>query len=139
MRKEQIRKKEKPNQNHQGGKQREKTETRPRLSQTYSVRPENKPHGLFRIRGFALLLQFSFTFFRVWKIYIPSLKLKNFHPVGSNARNVSFETLYGGQLTLSTQLIKKKLSCYTSPPTHLLSFFRNLPPLFSFDLDCLLG
>ena len=47
------------------------------------------------IRGFALLLQFSFTFFRVWKICIPSLK--NLHPVGANARNVSFETLYGGQ------------------------------------------
>ena len=30
--------------------------------------------------------------------------------VRANARNVSFETLYGGQFTLSTRLIKPKLS-----------------------------
>ena len=34
----------------------------------------------------------------------------------TNARNVSYETLNDGQLTLSTQLIKSKLSCYTPPP-----------------------
>ena len=29
----------------------------------------------------------------------------------ANARNISLETLYEGQLTLSTQLIKPKFSC----------------------------
>ena len=33
----------------------------------------------------------------------------------ANARNVSFETLYGGQFTLSTQLLEPKLSRYTPP------------------------
>ena len=45
----------------------------------------------------------------------------------ANARNISFETL-GGQLTLTTQFIKPKLTCYIPPPTQHHSFYRNLPP-----------
>ena len=40
-------------------------------------------------------------------------------------------TLYGDQFTLSTQLMKKKLSRYSPPPTQYQSFFKNLSPLLS--------
>ena len=40
-------------------------------------------------------------------------------------------TLYGDQFTLSTQLMKKKLSRYPPPPTQHQSFFKNLSPLLS--------
>ena len=40
--------------------------------------------------------------------------------------NVSFETLYGGQFSLSTWSIKPKSSCYITPPTQHHSFFKNL-------------
>ena len=40
-----------------------------------------------------------------------------------------FESLYGGQLTLSTQLIKPNYLVIL-PPTQHHSFFRNLPPLY---------
>ena len=46
----------------------------------------------------------------------------------ANARNVSFKTLYGGQFTLSTQLIPPNYR-YTLPPTQHKSLFRNLNPL----------
>ena len=39
------------------------------------------------------------------------------------------ESLYGGQFTLSTQLIKPNYLVIL-PPTQHHSFFRNLPPLF---------
>ena len=39
------------------------------------------------------------------------------------------ESLYGGQFTLSTQLIKQNYLVIL-PPTQHHSFFRNLPPLF---------
>ena len=39
------------------------------------------------------------------------------------------ESLYGGQFTLSTQLIKPNYLAIL-PPTQHHSFFRNLPPLF---------
>ena len=42
----------------------------------------------------------------------------------ANTRNVNFESLYGGQFMSSTQLMIKKLPCYT--------LFRNLPPLIIF-------
>ena len=45
----------------------------------------------------------------------------------ANARNVSFETFYLGQFTLSTQLIIPILPCYTLLPTQHHSLFRNLP------------
>ena len=48
------------------------------------------------------------------------------HRRRANARNISFETLYGGQFSLETQ-IKPKLSCCTQHH----SFFRNLPSLFT--------
>ena len=48
----------------------------------------------------------------------------------TDARNVSFETLYGGQFTLSTLLMKPKLPCYSPPPTRHHSFFRNFTPLW---------
>ena len=41
------------------------------------------------------------------------------------------ETLYGGQFTLSTHLIKPKLSRHTPPPTEHHSVFRNLAPLYT--------
>ena len=34
------------------------------------------------------------------------------------SQNISFETPYGGQFTLSTQLIKPKLACHTPLPPH---------------------
>ena len=40
----------------------------------------------------------------------------------------AFESLYGGQFTLSTQLIKPNYLVIL-PPTQHHSFFRNLPPL----------
>ena len=44
-------------------------------------------------------------------------------------QNTSFETL-SDQFTLSTQLIKPKLSCYTPPPLQHHSFWKkNLPTL----------
>ena len=46
-----------------------------------------------------------------------------------SARNVSFQTLYGDQFTLSTQLIKLKLSCCTPPLSQLHSVFKNIPLL----------
>ena len=42
----------------------------------------------------------------------------------------AFESLYGGQFTLSTQLIKPNYLVIL-PPTQHHSFFRNLPPLLS--------
>ena len=47
----------------------------------------------------------------------------------ANARNVSFRISYGGQFTLSTQLIKPNYLVIL-PPTQHHSFFRNLAPLF---------
>ena len=41
------------------------------------------------------------------------------------------ETLYGGQFTLSTHLIKPKLSRHTPPPTEHHSVFRNLAPQYT--------
>ena len=41
----------------------------------------------------------------------------------------AFESLYGGQFTLSTQLIKPYYLVIL-PPTQHHSSFRNLPPLF---------
>ena len=49
------------------------------------------------------------------------------HQYVTLSRVQSFETLYGGQFTLSTQLIKPKLSFYTPPPMQYQSFYRNLP------------
>ena len=49
------------------------------------------------------------------------------HQYVTLSRVQSFETLYGGQFTLSTQLIKAKLSFYTPPPMQHHSFYRNLP------------
>ena len=49
------------------------------------------------------------------------------HQYVTLSRVQSFETLYGGQFTLSTQLIKAKLSFYTPPPMQHRSFYRNLP------------
>ena len=49
------------------------------------------------------------------------------HQYVTLSRVQSFETLYGGQFTLSTQLIKAKLSFYTPPPMQYQSFYRNLP------------
>ena len=43
--------------------------------------------------------------------------------------HVCSESLYGGQFTLSTQLIKPNY-LVIHPPTQHHSFFRNLPPLF---------
>ena len=51
-------------------------------------------------------------------------------PRCADARNVSFSSLYGGQFTSSTQLIKPSISSNTRPSTQHLSFFPNLPPLF---------
>ena len=46
----------------------------------------------------------------------------------ANTWNVSFRSLYGGQFTLSTQLIKPNYLVIL-PSTQHHSFFRNLPPL----------
>ena len=46
------------------------------------------------------------------------------------------ESLYGGQFTLSTQLIKPNYLVIL-PPTQHHSFFRNLPPLFICHFVCL--
>ena len=43
----------------------------------------------------------------------------------ADARNVSYETFYGGQFSLWTELIQPKLFCYTPPPTLLRSYIRN--------------
>ena len=45
-----------------------------------------------------------------------------------DTQNFTFETLHGGQLTLSTQLIILKPG-YTLPPMQNHSFFKNLPPM----------
>ena len=42
----------------------------------------------------------------------------------------AFESLYGGQFTLSTQLIKPNYLVIL-PPTRHHSFLRNVPPLYS--------
>ena len=54
------------------------------------------------------------------------------HQYVTLSRVQSFETLYGGQFTLSTQLIKPKLSFYTPPPMQHHSFYRNLPAFLYF-------
>ena len=46
---------------------------------------------------------------------------------GLTLKMSAVETLYGGQFTLSTQLI---LPCYTPPLIQLHSFFRNVPHLW---------
>ena len=57
----------------------------------------------------------------------------------ANARNnISFETLYRGQFSLSTQLMDPKLSCYTFPPMQHHSFVGNWLSLFINQLFCLL-
>ena len=48
---------------------------------------------------------------------------------GLTLETSAFESLYGGQFTLSTQLIKPNYLVIL-PPTQYHSFFRNLPPLF---------
>ena len=54
------------------------------------------------------------------------------HQYVTLSRVQSFESLYGGQFTLSTQLIKAKLSFYTPPPMQHQSFYRNLPAFLYF-------
>ena len=49
-------------------------------------------------------------------------------PQPSTLETSAFESLYGGQFTLSTQLIKPNYLVIL-PPTQHHSFFRNLPPL----------
>ena len=44
-------------------------------------------------------------------------------------RDLAFDCLYGGQFTLSTQLIKPNYLVIL-PLTQHHSFFRNLPPIF---------
>ena len=46
---------------------------------------------------------------------------------GLTLETSAFESLYGGQFTLSTQLIKPNYLVIL-PPTQHHSFFRNLPP-----------
>ena len=48
---------------------------------------------------------------------------------GLTLETSAFESLYGGQFTLSTQLIKPNYLVIL-PPTQHHSFFRNLSPLF---------
>ena len=48
---------------------------------------------------------------------------------GLTLETSAFESLYGSQFTLSTQLIKPNYLAIL-PPTQYHSFFRNLPPLF---------
>ena len=48
---------------------------------------------------------------------------------GLTLETSAFECLYGGKLTLSTQLIKPNYLVIL-PPTQHHSFFRNLPPLY---------
>ena len=59
----------------------------------------------------------------------------------ADAWNVSCETLYGGQFTLSIQVMKAKLSWYTAPLRHHYSLLRNLPPLryFFVSHQCWIG
>ena len=52
---------------------------------------------------------------------------------GLTLETSAFETLYGGQFTLSTQLIKSN-HLVILPPTQHHSFFRNLPPLFIYEM-----
>ena len=47
---------------------------------------------------------------------------------GLTLETSAFESLYGGQFTLSTQLIERNYLVIL-PPTQHHSFFRNLPPL----------
>ena len=49
---------------------------------------------------------------------------------GLTLETSAFESLYGGQFTLSTQLIKENYLVIL-PPTQHHSFFRNLPPLYT--------
>ena len=49
-------------------------------------------------------------------------------PEGLTLETSAFESLYGGQVTLSTQLTKPNYLVIL-PPTQHHSFFRNLPPL----------
>ena len=52
---------------------------------------------------------------------------------GLTLETSAFESVYGGQFTLSTQLIKPNYLVIL-PPTQHRTFFRNLPPLISFYL-----
>ena len=54
---------------------------------------------------------------------------------GLTLETSAFESLYGGQFTLSTQVIKPNYFVIL-PPTQHHSFFRNLPPVF---VLCLFG
>ena len=56
----------------------------------------------------------------------------------ANTWNVSFEFLYSGQFTFSTQLIKPKLLFYTLPLTQHHSLLTNLTLLYS-DNNKILG
>ena len=51
-------------------------------------------------------------------------------------KGLMLESLYGGQFTLSTQLIKPNYLVILPPMQHY-SFFRNLPPLFVSNFKCL--
>ena len=63
----------------------------------------------------------------IWRINFCSRVLRSNE--GLTLETSASESLYGGQFTLSTQLIKPNYLVIL-PPTQHHSFFRNLPPLF---------
>ena len=63
------------------------------------------------------------------KLTIQALALQLAPTKGLTLETSASESLYGGQFTLSTQLIKPNYLVIL-PPTQHHSFFRNLPPLY---------
>ena len=57
----------------------------------------------------------------------------------ANAWKVSFRNSLRWLIYTINSVDKTNLSCYTPPPTQHRSFFRNLPPLFLYQLRSPLG
>ena len=85
--------------------------------------------GINRERGVIMTHQ-TVTLGKYWKLFPTTLKeqcQEDSLRRRASARNVSCESLYGGQFTLPTQLIKPNYLVILQPTQHH-NFFRNLPP-----------
>ena len=117
---------------HQGS-----TESRKTLEQKFIVQIGTlNPHGINAFHSTNLFCCFSR--YQAPTNSVPPSFCKKPHTThnssirsdeGLTLEKSAFESLYGGQFTLSTQLIKPNYLVIL-PPTQHYSFFRNLPPLF---------
>ena len=110
-------------------------------SNTLSV-PTCRPYRTTDLGWFNILLEYQPKCFHAtfsWNNQIGAKVNRIFYSICSDKElaleTQAFESLYGGQFTLSTQLIRPNFPVIL-PPTQHHSFFRNLP-LYSFIMYCL--